>query len=268
MALYLPADSVTGHEIDVDLMADYLELTAFFAVDDSARSSDLIDAALLGTTEAHADVDDEMHDGMEESVGRTVNRLWKRQDILGSEYPFRLDPGGDILTCEPAEDAFGQAAYVLCLVLSNLVPTSQILAGSDVHPDDVRKLRAYFQYFATAALAAEMHGTAWSFGFPRLDGSGFLEKLAEIWRTLGDGHVKPQQGAPQQPKDDRVDVFAARPHRDGLPGFPIAAAQVATGRNARAKSLKGHLSAFREPVVQDPAGDGFHPLHDPAVRGG
>ena len=57
--------------------------------------------------------------------------------------------------------------------------------------------------------------------------------------------VEPQIGAPDQPKDDRIDVFAARPHPDGLPGFPLAAAQVATGRNAREKSIKGHLGVFK-----------------------
>ncbi len=247
MALYLPLDSVTGHPVDVDLLADYLELTAFFAADATARTSDLVNATSLGATEDHVDVDDEMRDGAEELVARAVNRVRTRQNALDTEYPFRLEPGGDVLTCEPDEQSFGQAAYVLCLVLSNLMPMSQILAGSDLHPDDeeVRRLRRYFQYFATAALAAEVQGDAWSFGFPRLDGSGFLDKLKDIWRELRDGRIERQPGAPELPKDDQVDVFAARPHRDRLPGFPLAAAQVATGRNARDKSLKGHLGAFK-----------------------
>ena len=42
-----------------------------------------------------------------------------------------------------------------------------------------------------------------------------------------------------------MDVFAARTHCDGLPGFLLAAAQVATGVRWRDKSLKGHLGAFR-----------------------
>ena len=136
---------------------------------------------------------------------------------------------------------------MLSLVLSNLRPVTPVLEGSDLHPGDaeVPRLREYFQFFATAALAAEVQGHAWSFGFPRLDGSPFLHKLEQIWLKLGDGRVEAQAGVPQRPKDDRVDVFAARPHPDRLPGFPLVAAQVATGRNARGKSLKGHLSAFK-----------------------
>ena len=142
----------------------------------------------------------------------------------------------------------GQAAYVASLVLSNLRPVSPILGSSDLHPveDEVRELRGYFQYFATAALAAEIQGDAWSFGFPRPDGSPFLGKLKQIWRELGDGRVEAQIGAPSRPKDDRIDVFAARLPADRLPGFPLAAAQVATGKDTRDKSLKGHLDAFRK----------------------
>lgn len=247
MALYLPLDSVTGRTVDVDLMADYLELNAFFAVDATARSSDLINAIAVGATEEHVDADDEMRDGAEELRARAVNRVRERQNVVGREYPFRLEPGGDVLACEPDEQSFGQAAYVLCLVLSNLTPRSQILSGSDLHPgdDEVRRLRRYFQYLATAALAAEVQGNAWSFGFPRPDGSGFVDKLEEIWRKLRDGRVERQAGAPERPKDDRIDVFAARIHADRLPGFLIAAAQVATGKDVREKSLKGHLGVFR-----------------------
>ena len=124
---------------------------------------------------------------------------------------------------------------------------SPVLGDSSLHPDEheVRRLREFFQYFATAALASELHGSAWSFGFPRPDGTGFLDKLVQIWQTLGDGIVARQRGAPQRPNDDQVDVFAARLQPDRLPGFPLAAAQVATGANAREKSLKGHLSAFK-----------------------
>ena len=246
-ALYLPTDVVTGSSSDVDLTADYLELTAFFAADGEARTSDLVNAASLGADEDHVDVQAEMFDGEEEIVSSAVSRLQRRHDALGTAYPFALDGRGDVLTCELNEESFGQTAYVLSLVLSNLRAVTPILAGSDLHPGDaeVPRLREYFQFFATAALAAEVQGHAWSFGFPRPDHSPFLHKLEQIWLQLGDGRVEAQTGAPRRPRDDQVDVFAARPHSDRLPGFPLAAAQVATGRNARQKSLKGHLSAFK-----------------------
>ena len=268
MALYLPLDSVTGRSVDVDILADYLELSAFFAADAAARTSDLINAVSLGGTEEHLDADDEMRDGPEELRACAVNHLRARQNALGVDYPFRLEPGGEMLACEPDEESLGHAAYAVCLVLSNLMPVSQILGGSELHPDDneVWRLRRYFQCFATAALAAEVRGDAWSFGFPRLDGSGFLDKLKDIWRELRDGRIERQLGAPTRPKDDQVDVFAARPHPRSAAGLP---ARGGAGRHRcelAGEVAEGPFGRVQGALVCDPAGDRLHPVHDRAVR--
>ena len=112
--------------------------------------------------------------------------------------------------------------------------------------EEIQGLRRLFQYLSTAALAAEIQGVAWSFDSPRPDGSSFLGKLSEIWSTFDDGAVSRQLGAPESPKDDKVDVFAARLHPDRQPGFLLAVAQVATGKNWKEKSLLGHLDAFKD----------------------
>ena len=247
LALYLPPDSVTGSPPDFNLAADFLELSAFFAETRSAPVLEIKNTIDIGAPEEPVDVDDEMRAGSEEAVSGTVNLIETRGSALGPAYPYKLDSSGDMLECMWQGDSLGQAAYVLCLILSNLRSISPLLGSSPVHPDDtdIRKLREYFQAFATAALAAEIRGSSWSFGFPRPDHSSFLVKLKEIWRVIRDGQVEAQVGAPTQPKDDQVDVFAARPHPDQLPGFLLAAAQVATGQNWKAKSLRGHLSAFK-----------------------
>ena len=245
--LFLPNDAVTGPKIDFDLAADFLELTAFFSTNSITLTSDLANEVSIGAAEDYSELDVEMSRGEEEVVFGAVERVETRRRVLAGAYPFHLDDSGDVLTCELAEDSLGQAAYILSLVLSNLQAVSPVLNGSDLHPDEdeIRKLREYFQYVATAALAAEIQGGAWSFGFPRPDGSPFLQKLGQIWSELNDGRVEPQTGVSRSPKDDQVDVFAARPQPDRLPGFPLAVAQVATGKKARAKSLKGHLGVFK-----------------------
>ena len=247
VALYLPADSITSPPIDFNLAADFLELSAFFAETNSAQVSEIKNTIDISASEDPVDVHDEMQRGSEEVVSATVNLIDVRGSALGPAYPYKLDEDGDILECVWKGDSLGQTAYILCLILSNLRSISPILDGSTAYPDDaqVSKLRVYFQYFATAALAAEIGGASWSFGFPRPDHSSFLAKLNEIWRVIGDGRVAAQVGSPTRPKDDQVDVFAARPHPDRLPGFLLAAAQVATGHNWQDKSLRGHLSAFK-----------------------
>ena len=260
MGLYLPSDSVTGRLIDVDLLADYLELTAFFADDSTARGSDLVNAASLAAEDRDG-VDGEIRHGPQTLVERGANRIRQRRISLGSAYPFELGPRGEMVTCRVDDAALGPAAYVLSLVLSHLRSVSPVLDGSKLHPGDeeVRRLRQYFQGCATAALAAEVQGAAWSFGFPRPDGSGFLEKLEQIWRKLRDGTVARQAGAPDRPKDDHIDVFAARTHPDGLPGFLLAVAQVATGANWRQKSLIGHQTGFKRSWFSAPPVTDFIP---------
>ena len=247
LALYLPTDSITSHPIDFNIAADFLELSAFFAETNSAQVSEIKNTIDIGASEEPIDVDGEMHEGSEEVISATVDLIDVRGRALGPAYPYKLDAGGDILECVWKGDSLGQTAYILCLILSNLRSISPILDGSTAYPDDaqVSKLRVYFQYFATAALAAEIQGASWSFGFPRPDHSSFLTKLKKIWQEIRDGRVEAQVGSPTHPKDDQVDVFAARPHPDRLPGFLLAAAQVATGHDWKDKSLRGHLNAFK-----------------------
>jgi hypothetical protein len=243
VALYFPRDEFDSGRANFDLSADYLELTAFFATDNLALTKDLVNASEIGAEEDYADVDEEMTT-REEIVSGTVTRISHRIQALGSSYPFSLDENGDVLIFSGQALTYGQAAYLLCLVLSHLKAVSPVLDGTPVYPTaaEERSMRLYFQYFATAALAAEVRGRAWSFGHPRPDRSNFKAKLEEIWRIFKDGQVEPGEDAPKSPQDDQVDVFAARLHPDGLPGFLLAAAQVATGDNWDKKSIRGHLN--------------------------
>lgn len=245
-SIYLPIDQLVNGQIDFDMMADFVELSALFAKDSTTLLSDLANQNSIVAEDDYANLDDEIKLGDDEILYGTLSRIEDRLKSLDSTYPFKLDSTGDFLKCVLSKD-FGQIAYIVSLILSNLPPLSPILSEFDSRPTEEgeRRLREFFQYFATAALAAEVQGMAWSFGFPRPDASGFLVKLEQIWKILGDGRVQPQVGAPKSPKDDKVDVFAARVHRDGLPGFLLAVAQVATGKNAPEKSLRGHLSTFK-----------------------
>lgn len=241
--LYLPPDAFSGNRNDSDLAADYLELTAFFSADNQALSQSITDALELAADEDYNTVDEELQ-GREEAASSAVARLGQRRRILGDAYPFDVDNAGDVVMFTGNDLSFGQAAYLVSLVLSHLRSVSEVMAGTSVYPTEaeIRDLRNYFQYLATAGLAAEIGGPAWSFGHPRPDGTGFIGKLTEIWTVLRDGRVNRDPSAPARPKDDQVDVFAWREHRDGLPGFLLAAAQVATGANWKDKSVKAQVA--------------------------
>lgn len=259
ISLYFPLDDIVGSvKANYELAADFLELAAFSSATSTAATSVIANEASIGAADDHRSVSDEMegddeNPNLEELIFGAARCLVQRREIMDDLYPFSVSPGNDLLeycrhTCADDHQKIGRTAYMLSLLLSHLRAVSPVLDGSVLHPNEQqeRELRRFFQYFATAAVAADIGGDAWSFGFPRPDGSGFIDKLNEIWIKIGDGTVQPQPGAPSQPKDDQVDVFAARRHADGLPGFPVVAAQVATGRDYKRKSIKGHVDAFRK----------------------
>ena len=240
---YFPSDQVANNvSPDLDLAADYLELNALFSRDGQSFSQDLVVALEHAAETEYSDVNTEIEIREDVAAG-AVARMSFRKRVLETSYPFEIDAAGDLITSTDEQADFGHTAYIVSLILSNLKSVSPLLVDSDVHPTDeeVRSLRNYFQYLATAAIAAEVGGPAWSFGFPRPDRTGYLPKLSEIWAILGDGMVGPDPSAPPNPKDDKVDVFAWREQKDGLPGFLLVAAQVATGSDWKAKSLKGHV---------------------------
>lgn len=243
VTLYLPPDTFSGNRNDPDLAADYLELTAFFSSGHQALSQSITEALELAAEEDYETIEEELQ-AREEAASSAIARIGQRQRVLGDAYPFDIDDSGDVVTFESGDVSFGQAAYLISLVLSHLESVSEVLRGTPVYPTpgEIRALRNYFQYLSTAGLAAEIGGPAWSFGHPRPDGTGFIHKLTEIWATLRDGRVNRNPSAPTQPKDDQVDVFAWREHRDGLPGFLLAAAQVATGANWKEKSVKTQVA--------------------------
>jgi hypothetical protein len=242
-SLYFPADELVGADINADLAADFIELSAFFAPSGKALFTDLVAAAEIGGDGAYADVDEEIRT-REEIVGLATATVERRRGLLGSAYPFELVDGGYALAVS-GTPTLGGGCYWLCLILSHLRAVSPVLENSNLHPseEEVIQLRRHFQAYATAAMAAEVNGHAWSFGFPRPDGSGFFQKLHGIWAVLKDGEPNDEgeAGAPAKPKDDQLDVIAARMHRDGGPGFLCAFAQVASGDGWKAKPIRDHV---------------------------
>ncbi len=240
--VYLPPDAFGGiNPPDLDLAADYLELKAALSPAGQSYSADIVNALGLNAEAEFEDVHEEIETREAVATG-AVTTIGLRQRVLGRAYPFVTDEPGSTVCFVADEPDLGQAAYLVSLILSNLRAITPLL-GSELHPskDEVRALREYFQYFATAALAAEVGGPAWSFGFPRPDGSGFLAKLSEIWSDLKDGAVDPHPSAPASPKDDKVDIFAWREQTDGLPGFLLAVAQVATGGDWKDKPIRDQV---------------------------
>ena len=238
-----PTSTLISPRANLELASDFLELCAFLDSTNQVLFSELMNIIDIGQDEGYPSVNDELENGPDDIVLAVGNRIQERCRVLGGSYPFFTDEYCDVLYCKFDRDSLGQGAYLLSLLLSNI----PLLDNDRVRLSDkeIRKLRMYFQFFATAGLAGELHGDAWSFGFPRPDHSPFLTKLREIWNVLLDGQVGRNLASPAMPKDGGVDVFAAHRHADGLPGFLLAVGQVATGKDWEDKSLRGRVRGFR-----------------------
>ena len=156
--MHLPVDELTGPHPNLDLAADYLELTAFFASTGTETPVRKLAEAMEIAAERDDDLDEELP-AASRVVDETALRLEERQSALDSSYPFELTGAGDSLALREQEVTEGMAANLLSLILSHLRAVSELLSDS-VEPSEkeVRALRRYFQYFATAALAAEVRG--------------------------------------------------------------------------------------------------------------
>jgi hypothetical protein len=239
---YIPQDQLTGAEPDFALAADLIELTALLSPDHRALIAELRSALEIGQDE-YEDLDEVVR-----TRGRitdeTAGELESRARQLGEAYPFALADNGAVLTYKD-EHNWGRTLYALSLILSHLPSErSPVLERAGLVPEqaEIINLRRWFQYCAAAGVAGEIGGDAWAFGWPRPDGSAFLEKLKRIWAQLKDGDVRdaPSVGSPARVKDDEIDIIAARPSCDGLQGFPIILGQVASGNNWRSKPLRSH----------------------------
>lgn len=236
---YIPHDELSGPAPDADLAADISEIGALLSASSEFLLTDLRNDLEIGSDE-YRDTDE--HNSLSDAaLNAAATAIERRTNLLGNAYPFSLDARGFVLRYKN-EDEKVQNAYVLCLILSHLKAVSPVLDQADLEPDPdaQRKMRDWFQKLCAPALAAEVRGHAWAFGHPRADRTGFLEKLRIIWNVVRDGAVVDEapNGASDRVKDDAIDVIAARPNADGAPGFPIAVAQVATGKKWDGKSIR------------------------------
>ena len=130
----LPIDEITGNRPpDIDLAADYLELSAIFAHNRQSQSSNLIDIQELLAESEYLDVQEEI-ENRESVAAAAVERIASRHRALGNAYPFELDESGYIVSFIPEDPDLAQTAYLIALFLSNLSDVTELLGHPDIHP--------------------------------------------------------------------------------------------------------------------------------------
>jgi hypothetical protein len=236
-------------EGSIALLTDWLELRAFFSGGDArARLQELCAQEDLERDDDSTEID--VDDARLEDLAIQISvEVENRRTALGSAYPFSMSGDGESLLIQTADKwTIGEFVYLFCLILAQ-ASKSDIVSGV-VAPlaEDLVGARDLFQVCSTLAAASHCQGPAFSFGFPRPDSSGFLEKVKQIWTIFGDGIPRDVAlpDSPEAVKDEGIDVVSWRPQRDKKPGTHYLLAQVSSGNNWKSKSVKQSIKLFHE----------------------
>lgn len=225
-------------------LADWLELSCVCAPDGRLGFGTLAAASDMSREDQPEDIaeEDVWEDDVVVSAQDEINQ---RRKCIGEDYPFRVDDKGEAIELTQNLTLAG-AVYLFCLFLSHA--TDRTIIPEALAPNLDNPARDLFQVCATVAAAGYVHGNAISFGWPRPQGAAFLEALRRVYAMFGDGlpHAEPRPAAPDNVKDDGIDVIAWRPSPDGLPGTHYVLGQVASGGNWKDKSVMADAETFHD----------------------
>jgi len=236
---------------DVHVIADWFE---FYVLNSEYTSANFHDIQRMWDRRRNAEdatpegrsEDSPMEDGDEQFLEEVLTEIRTRVQFLGDAYPFDFSDSEEALILK-SKPRVGHVVYLFCLLLSN-VDNSEIFELDRFSYKLDNNVRDLFQACATWAAAKIVNGSACSFGFPRPDGTGFLEKLRQVYAIVGEGQVRDHAlpGVSSSPKDEGIDVIAWAHRADAAPGRHYVLGQVATGRNWPDKSVVEYIKPFHE----------------------
>ncbi|MDY0035564.1 MAG: hypothetical protein RBS05_06605 [Zoogloea oleivorans] len=191
------------------------------------------------------------NDGDEQFVETILNEVRERIEYLNDAYPFEFNTSGQSLQLKN-ELGVGQNVYLFCLLLSS-AKKAEIFELDKFSYELTNFVRDLFQACSAWAAAGVVNGSSCSFGFPRPDGSNFLNKLRETYALIGEGAVReePLPGVSSSPKDEGIDIIAWGRRPDRAPGRQYMLGQVATGDNWPGKSVVEYIKPFHENWFSD-----------------
>jgi len=176
-------------------------------------------------------------DDIETEFIHKVDLIQSRMERVGiCNYPFDISDDGSRLHLKSDISDSG-FIYLFCLLLSH--PKEDDVLSGEYKPNITDIERRLFQSCSTVAASGLIKGNSVSFGFPRPDNTGFLEKLKEVYALIGGSKIRdePIAATPKNIKDFEIDVIAwlRRPDVNVLERYFLA--QVASGFNWDEKAL-------------------------------
>jgi len=234
------------------VLADWLELTAFFDIRTRARMDDIDNAFAIQDQEAAND-DGEADAAREDRRARIEAEIAERTARLADTYPFELSSDGEELLLKPRQQLSNAAFYLLCLIFSHATK-SAILEKTPSARALALARRRHFQILSTLAVAGHIGGPALSFGWPRKGGETIVQAIERACLLSGAGTVRNPPGpvASKFAKDGGIDVIAWRPAvNDAPPPAEMCFGQAASGHGWRDKNAPDEIPDFYESFYLD-----------------
>lgn len=254
MSLSIP---VPAAEDDTVEHADWVELEAIQSEDGACSLVELIRQIHRGgSTDAVPDLGDyndaaDRGGNLSEQVALDAwAEIESRLRACGGEdgqYPFEVTAGSIVL-----RERWEDSPYVFQLLLTRF---GHRAGPRGTYPERI------FEVLSAIAGRGYLGGDAnraesYVFGFPRPDGTGFVEALTKLCGLLNAGQVKLDDPQIENEKDSHLDVVVWRPFHDRFPSQLIMFGQCAVGENwQRSKLTELHPRNFRDKWLAE----GFYP---------
>lgn len=244
------AMSAAPADADPVLLADWLELSAFFDSLGRARLDDL-DGDLRIQAEEEASNNADEDSSLEDRRAHIESEIEFRSENLEDSYPFELSEDGEELRLKGRGRRSGACFYLTCLIISHFTK-SPILSAPPKNAAEIRKKQ--FQILSTLAIAGNIEGPAISFGWPRASGETIKEALTRFTLLSQSGLVRPVPGpeASKYAKDGGMDVIAWKPAiNNAPPPSMLVYGQAASGHGWSDKSAKDEIDQFTASYFTD-----------------
>jgi hypothetical protein len=214
------------------------DLIEFEAISGGNMGFDMMNLQRNLDIEISEDDDDSINSDVAEIAFNHVNTILQtRIERVGEKnYPFgfSIKENRFFLKSDISDSGY---IYLFCLFLSH--PHEDDVLSGIYLPNISDSERRLFQSCSTVAAAGLITGNAISFGFPRIDKSGFYDKLKQVYGWIGDGKVRKNiiPGTPKNIKDFEIDIIAWLHRQDAQVLERYFLAQVASGLNWMEKTL-------------------------------
>jgi hypothetical protein len=210
------ARSITTHNVDVNVMADWIEGSALFMTDSKLTGSEVVDSL----------IEEEVYEEQSLCWARVEEAMQeiKRRSRLRAVAPLRVSKQRIERVIADWRDVPAHSFLLLLTLAQRYDNWAQVM------PIDYNEQGQLFENVTKESLMSQfpdwvIHSTGWS----RVTPTKLSNLVAEIAHLLGEVQGEVKAWTNPEAKEAGLDLLCFRPFADGLVGIPLLLMQCASG---------------------------------------